>query len=255
MILLETFKISSYSLRMTKKMAQFMLRIEELIKFLLDQEALLFGNFTLKSGRESPFYFNMAKAVKNGEGFSKISTTLAGYIYANFIDSAVPEERRVDPETLFIFGPAYKGIPLAAGVAFSLNDKHNVNVRWGFNRKEVKLHGDKDDYYLMGDLRDGDNVIILDDVLTTGNTKLEAKNNLIEATGFENLYFLAMVALVDRFEGALELRQNISCYGVIRIDTLVELCYKKGWITEENYKHFHEYFDEHGLVSSFPPPM
>ncbi|MFX0099962.1 MAG: orotate phosphoribosyltransferase [Candidatus Hodarchaeota archaeon] len=229
-------------------MAQIMLRIEELIKLLLDQEALLFGDFTLKSGRKSPFYFNMAKAVKSGEGFSKISATLAGYIYANFIDSAVPENRRVDPETIFIFGPAYKGIPLAAGVAFSLNDKHKVNVRWGFNRKEVKMHGDKDDRYLMGEIRDGDNVIIIDDVLTTGNTKLEARDHLIEATGLKNLNFVGMVALVDRFEGALELRQNIDCYGVIRIDSLVELCYKKRWITEENYKNFHEYFDEHGLV-------
>ncbi|MHA1684347.1 MAG: orotate phosphoribosyltransferase [Promethearchaeota archaeon] len=227
-----------------------MLRIEELIRMLLDNKALLFGDFTLKSGKKSPFYFNMAKAVKNGLGFSMISATLSGYIYANFLDDAVPKSRKVEPETLFIFGPAYKGIPLAAGVALCLNDRFNINVRWGFNRKEVKLHGDLSDMYLMGDIHPGDNIIILDDVITTGKTKLDARNKILKATGLKDINFLAVVGLVDRFEGALELRQSIDVFGVIRIDSLVEACYKKEWITKENYQKFHNYFNEHGLVQN-----
>lgn len=225
-----------------------MLQIEELVKLLLDNDALLFGEFTLKSGRQSPFYFNMAKAVKNGLGFSTISATLAGYIYANFLDEKLPKDRKTDPDTLFIFGPAYKGIPLAAGVALSLNDRFNTNVRWGFNRKEVKLHGDTDDAYLMGDIKDGDNVIILDDVITTGMTKLKARDDLITSTGCKNLNFIGVVGLVDRFEGALELRQEINVFGVIRIDTLVDLCRKREWISDEDHARFRAYFDEHGLV-------
>lgn len=229
-------------------MAQTMLRIEELVKMMLDQEALLFGEFTLKSGKKSPFYFNMAKAVKTGEGMARIAASLAGFIYANFLEDSVPGERKVTADQLFLFGPAYKGIPLAAGVAQSLFDKFNVCVRWGFNRKEAKLHGDQDDMYLMGDLREGDHVLILDDVLTTGLTKLEARDNIIEASGLKDLHFAGVVALVDRFEGALELRQQIDVFGVLRIDQLVDICKRKDWITSEQHATFRAYFDEHGLV-------
>ena len=226
------------------------MRIEELVKMMLDQEALLFGEFTLKSGKKSPFYFNMAKAVKTGEGMARISASLAGFIYANFLEESVPEDRKIQPGEMFLFGPAYKGIPLAAGVAHALFDKFNVCVRWGFNRKEAKLHGDGDDKYLMGELHEGDKVIILDDVLTTGQTKLEARDNIIEASGLRDLQFVGVVALVDRFEGALEMRQEIDAYGVMRIDQLVELCKQKEWITPEHYETFRAYFEEHGLVQN-----
>ncbi|MHA1791047.1 MAG: orotate phosphoribosyltransferase [Promethearchaeota archaeon] len=224
-----------------------MLRIEELIKFLLDKNALLFGDFTLKSGRKSPFYFNMAKAIRTGCGFSMISTTLAGYIYANFLEDSVPPDRKVSPDSLFIFGPAYKGIPLAAGVAYALNDKFGADVRWGFNRKEVKTHGDKDDAYLIGEIKENDCIIIIDDVITTGSTKIEAMEHIKSLTIAKNLNFLAVVGLIDRFEGGADLREKVNVFGVIRIDHLVDLCHDKDWITEENYVNFKKYFEKYGL--------
>ena len=227
-----------------------MLRIEELIKLLLDQNALLFGEFTLKSGKKSPYYVNLAKLIKTGKGFSKISATLAGYINANFLDKNLPEERRVDPDNLFLFGPAYKGIPMAGGVAYALFEMYDINVRWGFNRKEAKLHGDSDDLYLMGEMREDDSVIILDDVLTTGMTKLAARDDLIKFTGFKNLNFIAVVALIDRFEGGLPLRQQIDAFGVMRIDNLVRKCYEKEWISKEEHDAFFDYFNKHGLVEN-----
>ncbi|MEX2715712.1 MAG: orotate phosphoribosyltransferase [Candidatus Sigynarchaeum springense] len=224
------------------------LRTEELIKLLIDQKALLFGEFTLKSGVKSPYYINMAKALKTAEGVASIGMSLAGYVYANFLEKSLPEDRRVDPSKLFIFGPAYKGIPLATATAFALYEKFNINVRWGFNRKEAKLHGDKDDTFMMGDLQDGDSIIILDDVITSGATKLEAKEQIETATGFKNLKFIAVVAVLDRFEGALEIRQQIDVYAVLRMDQVMKTCKANKWVTDAQYTMFDEYFKVHGLV-------
>ena len=224
------------------------LRTEELIKLLIDQQALLFGEFTLKSGAKSPYYINMAKAVKTAEGMASIGMSLAGYIFANFLEASLSDNRRVDPTKLFIFGPAYKGIPLVAATAFALFEKFRINVRWGFNRKEAKLHGDKDDTFMMGELRDGDSVIILDDVITSGATKLEVKEQISTATGFKNLKFIAVVAVLDRFEGALEIRQQIDVYSILRMDQVMKKCKANKWVTDAQFKTFEEYFAKHGLV-------
>jgi orotate phosphoribosyltransferase len=224
------------------------LRNEELIKLLIDQQALLFGEFTLKSGAKSPYYVNMAKAVKTAEGIASIGMSLAGYIYANFLEASLPEDRRVDPSKFFLFGPAYKGVPLVSAAAFALFEKFKINVRWGFNRKEAKLHGDKDDTFMMGDLHDGDSIIILDDVITSGATKLEVMEQIQTATGFKNLKFIAVVAVLDRFEGALEIRQQIDVYAILRMDIVMKTCKARKWVTDAQYKTFEEYFAKHGLV-------
>ncbi len=226
------------------------LRNEELIKLLIDQQALLFGEFTLKSGAKSPYYINMAKAVKSAEGIASIGMSLAGYIYANFLDGSLPEDRRVDVSKFFLFGPAYKGIPLVAAAAYALFEKFHINVRWGFNRKEAKLHGDKDDTFMMGDLHDGDSVILLDDVITSGATKLEVKEQIQTATGFKNLKFIAVVAVLDRFEGALAIRQQIDVFAILRMDHVMRTCKTNKWVTDAQYKVFEEYFTKHGLVQS-----
>ncbi|MHA1370275.1 MAG: orotate phosphoribosyltransferase [Promethearchaeota archaeon] len=221
-----------------------MLTIKELVKLLLDNEALLFGDFTLKSGKKSPFYFNIAKAIKNGEGFAKISLSLAGYIYANFLEHSVPANRKLKPETIFLFGAAYKGIPLVSGVAYALIDKFDVNIRWGYNRKEDKEYGDSADRFIIGDLRDGDNLIIIDDVITTGLTKVEIRDKIIKTTKYKNLNFAATIALIDRFEGTTELRNDLKIFGVIRADHMIEICKENNWISAENYNRFKEYFNK-----------
>jgi orotate phosphoribosyltransferase len=224
------------------------LRNEELIKLLIDQQALLFGEFTLKNGAKSPYYINMAKAVKTAEGIASIGMSLAGFIFANFLEGSLPADRRVDPSKFFLFGPAYKGISLVAATAFALFEKFHINVRWGYNRKEAKLHGDKDDTFMMGDLHDGDDVILLDDVITSGATKLEVKEQIQTATGFKNLKFVAVVAVLDRFEGALEIRQQIDVFAILRMDQLMKTCKANKWVTAAQYKTFEEYFTKHGLV-------
>ncbi len=224
------------------------LRNEELIKLLIDQHALLFGEFTLKSGAKSPYYINMAKAVKSAEGIASIGMSLAGFIFANFLEGSLPADRRVDPTSLFLFGPAYKGIPLVAATAFALFEKFHINVRWGFNRKEAKLHGDKDDTFMMGELREGDSVILLDDVITSGATKLEVKEQIQTATGFKNLKFIAVVAVLDRFEGALAIRQQIDVVAILRMDHVMKTCKANKWVTDAQYETFEEYFAKHGLV-------
>jgi len=204
---------------------------------------LIFGEFALHDGRVSPFYFNVANAIASGEGFSKIATSLAGYVYANFLESSVPTERKIPPERLFIFGAAYRGIPLSAGVAMVLNDKFKVSCRWGYNRKE-----EEDDKYTVGHLKEGDSVIMIDDVLTTGETTLEIRNNLVKFTGIEDIKFPAVVAVIDRFEGALALRQDVDVYAVLRIDQLFKLCHDHQWISDEHNDQFVTYFNAYGLV-------
>jgi orotate phosphoribosyltransferase len=97
-------------------------------------------------------------------------------------------------------------------------------------------------------MHDGDTVIILDDVITSGATKLEVKEQIMTATGFKSLKFPAIVAVLDRFEGGLELRQSIDVYAVLRMDQVMRICKARKWITDVQYTTFEEYFTKHGLV-------
>ncbi len=114
---------------------------KDFVDFMLEIGALKFGEFTLKSGRVSPYFFN-AGSFNTGEHLSKL-----GKFYAQAIT-----ESGLDFDVLF--GPAYKGIPLATACAMALNDSFNVNVPYSFNRKEAKTHGEGGD--IVGHALEGD---------------------------------------------------------------------------------------------------
>ncbi len=130
---------------------------QEFIDFMVESDVLKFGEFTLKSGRKSPFFMN-AGAYENGTQLRRLGEFYAKAIKANF---------GTDFDVLF--GPAYKGIPLAVATAMEISELYGVDVRYCSNRKEIKDHGDAG--ILLGSpLKDGDRVVIIEDVTTSGKS-------------------------------------------------------------------------------------
>lgn len=129
----------------------------DFITFMIAHNALQFGNFTLKSGRKSPYFFNLG-VFNTGEALTKLA-----WFYAKKL-----EDSQLSYDMLF--GPAYKGIPLATATSMSLYEHFNKSVPYCFNRKEQKTHGDKGTF--VGATLSG-NVIMLDDVITAGTTVRE----------------------------------------------------------------------------------
>lgn len=130
---------------------------QEFIEFMVESDVLKFGDFTLKSGRQSPFFMN-AGAYVTGEQLHRLGCYYARAIHDNFgLDFDV------------VFGPAYKGIPLAVIATMALHELYGKEVRYCSNRKEVKDHGDTG--ILLGShLKDGDRVVIVEDVTTSGKS-------------------------------------------------------------------------------------
>jgi len=157
---------------------------KEFIDFLLANDALKFGEFTLKSGRISPYFLNTGM-LHNGEAVLKL-----GRFYAATIKDNVKEDYNV------IFGPAYKGIPLAITTINALYTDYKVNVFYSFNRKEAKDHGDKG--VLVGKkLTDGDRIVLIDDVITAGTAIRESLHIIAEES---KAVVRAVVLSVDRME-------------------------------------------------------
>ncbi len=142
----------------------------EFIRHLAKTGALKFGKFELKNGRKAPYFISLADAMNDGKTAEIISL-----IYAVGIKEKVGLEN-FD----YIHGPAYKGIPLASLIAAQLFHFYGVNKRCGYDRKEKKQHGDGSDKMIVGDLRDGDRVLIVDDVITSGKTKIDNLKKLQE---------------------------------------------------------------------------
>ncbi|NBK96953.1 MAG: orotate phosphoribosyltransferase, partial [Erysipelotrichia bacterium] len=130
---------------------------QEFIDFMVESEVLKFGDFTLKSGRKSPFFMN-AGAYVSGSQLRKLGEYYAKAIHDNYgLDFDV------------LFGPAYKGIPLTVATTMAISELYGKEIRYCSNRKEVKDHGDTG--ILLGTkLKDGDRVIIIEDVTTSGKS-------------------------------------------------------------------------------------
>lgn len=130
---------------------------KEFIEFMVESEVLKFGDFTLKSGRKSPFFMN-AGAYVTGTQLRKLGEYYAKAIHDNYgLDFDV------------LFGPAYKGIPLTVATTMAISELYGKEIRYCSNRKEVKDHGDTG--ILLGTkLKDGDKVVIIEDVTTSGKS-------------------------------------------------------------------------------------
>ena len=159
---------------------------ESFIKFMTESGVLTFGNFTLKSGRQAPYFINCGN-YKTGAQLAKL-----GEFYAECI-----MENGLKPQTLF--GPAYKGIPLSVAACCALYNKFGMDVNYCFDRKEVKDHGEGG-MFVGKSLADGDKVVIIEDVMTSGKAVREVYPKL---KGAADVNITGMVITVDRMERGL----------------------------------------------------
>ena len=157
---------------------------EEFIEFMVESNVLKFGDFTLKSGRKSPFFMNAGSYV-TGAQLKKLGQYYAKAIHDNYGD---------DFDVLF--GPAYKGIPLSVATVVAFDELYGKEIRYCSNRKEVKDHGDTG--ILLGSpIKDGDRVVIIEDVTTSGKS-IEETFPIIRAQG--EVEILGLMVSLNRLE-------------------------------------------------------
>ncbi|MDR0817500.1 MAG: orotate phosphoribosyltransferase [Clostridiales Family XIII bacterium] len=158
-------------------------------KFLLDAGALRFGDFTLKSGRKSPYFINTG-AFDTGAKMDRLGGYYAACIMDYIGEGLIPEDIGT------VFGPAYKGIPLAVATASALAREYNVDTGYTFNRKEAKDHGEGGSF-VGRPVNDGDRIVIVDDVITAGTAVREIVPVLRAAAKVE---ISGLIISVDRME-------------------------------------------------------
>lgn len=160
---------------------------EEFIKFMADCGVLTFGSFTLKSGRQAPYFINTGN-YKTGGQLCRLGEYYAACMQENGMSADV------------LFGPAYKGIPLAAAAAIALWKQHGIDVGYAYDRKEVKDHGEGG--MIVGSkLEDGTRVVLIEDVMTSGKALREVYPKL---KAIADVNVTGMVITVDRQERGLQ---------------------------------------------------
>lgn len=161
---------------------------QEFIEFMVDSKVLKFGDFTLKSGRKSPFFMNAGGYV-TGAQLKKLGEYYAKAIYASYgLDFDV------------LFGPAYKGIPIAVVTAIAFHELYGKEVRYCSDRKEEKDHGADKGSFLGTKLQDGDRVVMIEDVTTSGKSMEET---VPKVRGAANVEILGLMVSLNRMEVGL----------------------------------------------------
>ena len=218
---------------------------QEFIEFMVESQVLKFGDFTLKSGRKSPFFMN-AGAYVTGTQLRKLGEYYAKAIHDNFgLDFDV------------LFGPAYKGIPLSVATTMAISELYGKDICYCSNRKEVKDHGDTG--ILLGSkLKDGDRVVMIEDVTTSGKS-IEETFPIIKAQA--DVEIKGLMVSLNRMERGLssdksalhEIKEKygIDARAIVNMDEVVEHLYNrpcqgKVVIDNEIKKAIDAYYKEYG---------
>ena len=215
---------------------------KEFVQFMLNCNALKFGDFTLKSGRKSPFFMNAGAYVTGGQ-LSRLAKAYAKAIHDNFgLDFDV------------LFGPAYKGIPLAAATVIAIYDLYGKKVRYCSNRKEVKDHGDTG--ILLGSkLRDGDRVIMIEDVTTSGKS-MEETVPIVRAQA--DVTIKGLIVSLNRNErgkgNETALQEVSKLYGfptaaIVSMPEVIELLEEQGKLDADLKARLDAYYAQYGPIA------
>ena len=218
---------------------------QEFIEFMVDSQVLKFGDFTLKSGRKSPFFMN-AGAYVTGAQLRKL-----GEYYAK----AIHDHYGLDFDVLF--GPAYKGIPLSVATTMAISELYGREVRYCSNRKEVKDHGDTG--ILLGSkLKDGDKVVIIEDVTTSGKSIEETFPILRQQADVEIKGLMVSLNRMERGTGDKSALEEIKeLYGfdanaIVTMEDVTEYLYNKPYkgniyIKDEMKAAIDDYYAQYGV--------
>ena len=187
---------------------------QRFIRFMVENEVLLFGDFTLKSGRKAPYFINAGK-YRTGTQIAALGEYYAECFLAH----------NVDAKTLI--GPAYKGIPLAVATAIALAKNHGVDVGFCFDRKEVKDHGEGG-MFVGQKLEAGDKVAIIEDVMTSGKALREVLPKIRQEA---DVTVSAMIISVDRQEKGTGEKSavqeaydefGVKVYSIVTVEDIIE---------------------------------
>ncbi len=207
----------------------------EFIEFALERQVLRFGEFTLKSGRTSPYFFN-AGLFNTGRDLARLGRFYA----AALVDSGIEYD--------LVFGPAYKGIPIATTTAVALCDHHDVDVPYCFNRKEAKDHGEGGN--LVGSELTG-RVMLVDDVITAG-TAIRESMEIIEANKAQLAGVLIALDRQEKGKGELsaiqEVERDFDCaiVSIIKLEDLINYLSEKSGM-EAQLASVSAYREQYGI--------
>ena len=214
---------------------------KEFVSFMQEAGALKFGDFTLKSGRKSPFFMNVGAYV-TGKQLHELGRYYAKAIHDSFgLDFDV------------LFGPAYKGIPLAVVTALAIDELYGKEVRYCSNRKEIKDHGDTG--ILLGSkLHDGDRVVMIEDVTTSGKS-MEETVPIVRAQADVQIVGL-MVSLNRNEKGKgnktavheIEDLYGFPARAIVSMPEVVEILRERNALEEELLERIDAYYKEYGAT-------
>lgn len=190
----------------------------QFIELAMDSDVLRFGEFTLKSGRVSPYFFN-AGLFNSGNALAELGRCYAQAI----IDSGIEYD--------VLFGPAYKGIPVAAVTVMALSIEHGINMPYAFNRKEAKAHGEGGN--IVGAPLQGQRVLIIDDVITAGTAIREAVD-IIKAEKAEPVGVLIALDRQEKGQGEMSAVQEVERDFNIQVSNIVTMKNLISFLSEDD---------------------
>lgn len=219
---------------------------QEFIEFMVESKVLKFGDFTLKSGRKSPFFMNAGGYV-TGSQLKRL-----GEYYAKAIHNKYGDDFDV------LFGPAYKGIPLAVVTAMAYSELYGKEVRYCSDRKEEKDHGADKGSFLGSKLQDGDRVVMIEDVTTSGKSMEETVPKVKGAADVTIVGLMVSLNRCERGKGeksALEEVKDLygfETHAIVSMEEVVEYLYNKECqgqilIDDEMKKSIDEYYALYGV--------